>query len=283
MARDNFRDTLGISDTATTPAIFKPLAGLEVRVYLPGTTTLVNIFGTRNTAVTTPLTQPLVTPVTGIIDFWANSGEYDINIKDPTVPARIAEQTFGWNATPMSDGGIPGLKIANDGGLGAAAFAAAVQQALYSPGDLRFTLATVSAANQPAGWLYCDGRAVSRTTYAALFAAIGTKAGVGDNSTTFNLPDGQGRAAVGAGSGSGLTPRNAGDKFGEENHILSVAEIPQTTPHRWSNNVTAAGPDAQVYLTGGNDVANEVGPGAGGGGSHNNIQPSFFAYWLIKI
>jgi len=41
----------------------------------------------------------------------------------------------------------------------------------------------------PTGWLECDGAAVSRTTYADLFAAIGEQWGEGDNSTTFNLPD----------------------------------------------------------------------------------------------
>ena len=41
----------------------------------------------------------------------------------------------------------------------------------------------------PAGWLQCNGAAVSRTTYAALFAKIGTKYGSGDGSTTFNLPN----------------------------------------------------------------------------------------------
>jgi len=41
----------------------------------------------------------------------------------------------------------------------------------------------------PSGWLKCDGAAVSRTTYATLFIAIGTNWGVGDGSTTFNLPD----------------------------------------------------------------------------------------------
>lgn len=52
-------------------------------------------------------------------------------------------------------------------------------------------------AQLPAGWLVCDGSAISRTTYASLFAAIGTQHGVGDGSTTFNLPDGRGRVAVG--------------------------------------------------------------------------------------
>lgn len=49
----------------------------------------------------------------------------------------------------------------------------------------------------PAGYLTCDGAAVSRTTYTALFTAIGTTWGVGDGSTTFNLPDFQTRPTIG--------------------------------------------------------------------------------------
>ena len=41
----------------------------------------------------------------------------------------------------------------------------------------------------PSGWLICDGSAISRTTYADLFAVIGTSYGAGDGSTTFNLPN----------------------------------------------------------------------------------------------
>ena len=50
----------------------------------------------------------------------------------------------------------------------------------------------------PAGWLLCDGSAVSRTDYAKLFSAIGTTWGTGDGSTTFNLPNSIGRFAEGA-------------------------------------------------------------------------------------
>ena len=50
----------------------------------------------------------------------------------------------------------------------------------------------------PAGWLLCDGSAVSRTDYAKLFSAIGTTWGAGDGSTTFNLPNSIGRFAEGA-------------------------------------------------------------------------------------
>jgi len=52
----------------------------------------------------------------------------------------------------------------------------------------------------PAGWLICDGRLVSRVTYAALFAAIGTAWGAGDGSTTFALPPTPGRSSVGPGA-----------------------------------------------------------------------------------
>jgi microcystin-dependent protein len=54
--------------------------------------------------------------------------------------------------------------------------------------------------NAPEGWLICDGRLVSRTTYAALFAVIGTFWGAGDGSTTFALPNTPGRASVGPGT-----------------------------------------------------------------------------------
>lgn len=51
----------------------------------------------------------------------------------------------------------------------------------------------VAFAAAPSGFLQCDGAAINRTTYAALFAVIGTRHGYGDNSTTFNLPDYRGR------------------------------------------------------------------------------------------
>lgn len=59
---------------------------------------------------------------------------------------------------------------------------------------------TASLTTSLTGFLLCNGAAVSRTTYAALFAAIGTKFGAGDGSTTFNLPDLRGRFLQGAAS-----------------------------------------------------------------------------------
>jgi microcystin-dependent protein len=59
-------------------------------------------------------------------------------------------------------------------------------------------------ATAPTGWLSCDGTAVDRTTYADLFTAIGTTFGVGDGSTTFNVPDLRSRFPVGAGTYAAL-------------------------------------------------------------------------------
>lgn len=58
----------------------------------------------------------------------------------------------------------------------------------------------------PSGYLLCDGSLASRTTFSALFGAIGTKHGVGDGSTTFNLPDYRGRFLRGKDSGTARDP-----------------------------------------------------------------------------
>ena len=82
----------------------------------------------------------------------------------------------------------------------------------------------------PTGWLLCDGSAVNRVTYAALFAVTSTAYGAGDGSTTFNVPDLRGRVIVGSGTGAqqgvsssgiitggtALTARSVGQFFGDE-------------------------------------------------------------------
>jgi microcystin-dependent protein len=84
-----------------------------------------------------------------------------------------------------------------------------------------------SARSAPSsGFIFCDGAQVSRSVYAALYAAIGTVFGPGDGSSTFNVPDLRGRSPIGAGSGPGLSNRGLGSVGGEENHTLSTAEMP---------------------------------------------------------
>lgn len=76
------------------------------------------------------------------------------------------------------------------------------------------------ASAAPTGYLLCDGSAVNRTTYAALFAIVATTYGVGDGSTTFNLPDLRQRFPLGkATAGTGSTLGGVG---GAIDHIHTV-------------------------------------------------------------
>lgn len=80
----------------------------------------------------------------------------------------------------------------------------------------------------PSGWLLCNGQAVSRSTYANLFALIGTAAGAGDGSTTFNLPDYRGKFIFGkAASGTGSTLLGS---FGTIDHVHTGPSHVHTGP-----------------------------------------------------
>lgn len=91
-----------------------------------------------------------------------------------------------------------------------------------------------SLAAAPQGYLLCQGQAISRTVYSALFTAIGTQYGVGDGSTTFNIPDLQGVIPVGkAASGTFATLNNKG---GAETVTISVQQMPVHTHVQDSHN-----------------------------------------------
>ena len=93
-------------------------------------------------------------------------------------------------------------------------------------GDLPVGTVNMFAGSQPpTGWLVCDGSAISRSQYSTLFALIGTTYGIGNGSTTFNLPDARGRFPLAAGQGSNLTSRNLADKGGEEQHTMTINEL----------------------------------------------------------
>lgn len=153
----------------------------------------------------------------------------------------------------------------------------------------------------PTGWLMCQGQAISRTTYANLFTAIGTAFGAGDGSTTFNLPDLRGRAPIGSGAGSGLTNRALGSTGGEETHLLSASEMPQhnhASPAFTGDNATTVSSSplgiGEVQLTTGSGaiyiransatitLAATTG-NAGGASVHNNMQPWQAVNFIIKF
>lgn len=80
----------------------------------------------------------------------------------------------------------------------------------------------------PRGWALCDGSLLSIYQNTALFALLGTTYG-GDGQSTFALPDLRGRALVGAGTGTGLTPRDLGDRSGGEKAVFSITNLPELT------------------------------------------------------
>lgn len=85
-----------------------------------------------------------------------------------------------------------------------------------------------AGSSAPTGYLMCDGATVSRTTYADLFAAIGTTFGAGDGSTTFALPNLKGRVVVGVDAGQ-TEFDTLGETGGAKTHTLTSTEIPAHT------------------------------------------------------
>ena len=81
------------------------------------------------------------------------------------------------------------------------------------------------AATAPTGWLLCDGAAVSRTTYADLFTVISTTYGVGNGTTTFNVPNLKGRVPVGRDSAQTEFDALA-ETGGAKTHTLTTAQMP---------------------------------------------------------
>ncbi len=170
----------------------------------------------------------------------------------------------------------------------------------------------------PTGFLLCDGSAVSRTGYAALYAAIGTAYGVGDGSTTFTLPDMRGRAPIGAGvytdPVSGAITRAMGQAMGAEKHQLTSGEMPShthvqnahthgvTDPSHTHSLVTdggGSGASAAYSITNSSGFpvaavtsaaltgisinnATASNQATGGGAVHNNMQPSLVTNFIIK-
>jgi microcystin-dependent protein len=140
---------------------------------------------------------------------------------------KVAETT--WNGSAITRVALKagGSAEIADGAIGMAELEAVIQQALWSPGDVKTVGYPVTAGAEPAGWLLCDGRTVSRTSYAALFARIGTTHNTGGEAgTDFRLPDARSRTMIGAGQGTGLTARALGAKGGAETHTLAATEMP---------------------------------------------------------
>lgn len=170
-------------------------------------------------------------------------------------------------------------------------------------------------ASPNSNWLLCYGQAVSRTTYATLFARLGTAWGAGDGSTTFNLPDYRGRLGIGKDNmggtaanrittaGSGVDGLTLGASGGAQNVSLTIAQMPS---HDHGGVTSTIGdhahgyvrPNPTIFFGGGGGQNVPVGansttdPGGshnhtitaqGSGTAHNNVQPGVVVNKLIRV
>lgn len=149
----------------------------------------------------------------------------------------------------------------------------------------------------PANWLVCDGSAISRTTYAELFAIIGTSYGAGDGSTTFNLPNLKGKVAVGQDT-SQTEFDTIGETGGSKTKSLGVANLPAhyhtygysvktfygygATGVQQVPNVFASGNQTENYV---NENGGKSGDGntSASGTSFNIMNPYQVVCYIIKV
>lgn len=122
----------------------------------------------------------------------------------------------------------------------------------------------------PENYLFCDGSAVSRTTYATLFGVIGTTFGAGDGSTTFNLPDLSGRVPLGVSQAHAL-----GSTGGSETVTLTEQELPahvhEVPQHGHEDTIGATTPAFSHSIT--QPVFKYTASGASNALSGSNIRP----------
>lgn len=240
---------------------------------------------------------PSVSVINNIPTFANTSGnllkDSGIAIASLASLASLASPAFTGNPTaPTQSVSDNSTKLATTA-MVQAALAASPSNAVPSGTIIAFAGSVV-----PSGWLYCYGQLVSTSTYAALYAVLGTTYGSG--SGTFGIPDLRGRAVFGA-DAMGGTPANrlgsgntggivgsavVGATGGEQSHTLTAAEQASM-----SVTGTAAGNDQSTGDTfrgantggqGNSTPVNVSGTASGGGGAHNVLNPALVLNYLIK-
>ncbi len=203
--------------------------------------------------------------------------------------------TLGSSKLKVKDAGITATQLATDSVITAKIQDGAVTAAKLDAGAVSVLMPTASimpyaGSSAPTGYLLCDGAAISRSTYSTLFGLLATTYGSGDGSSTFNIPDLRGRVIagqddMGGSSANRLTNQTGGvngdvlgDTGGAETHTLSISEMPAHT-----HTVPASGSRLRGDST--SEVASNIqgiSGSTGGGGAHNNVQPTIILNYIIK-
>jgi len=147
------------------------------------------------------------------------------------------------------------------------------------------TIVPWSTASVPTGYLECNGQAVSRSTYSALFAIVSTTYGAGDGASTFNVPDLQDNVAVSksnnkalASTGGANTVAATGNVGGSTgSHTLATTEIASHShPLGARNSMMVTQPPGLSASGAAGPTANISGGSAGGGGGHSHNMSATF-------
>jgi microcystin-dependent protein len=208
---------------------------------------------------------------------------------DITGFAPIASPTFTGDPkapTPVSTD--------NDTSIATTAFVTAAVSAATSGGIPPGAIMDFAGSAAPTGWYVCDGSLKNRTTDAALFTAIGTIYGAGDGSTTFAIPDCRGRVRAGVDGGANRLQTTVGTALGAtggvQNYALVTAEMPAHAHAFQGDNFRGVGEGSYGSVQSGtgsiiyyaNSTASFTGGTVGGGGAHQNTQPTIMMNTIIK-
>lgn len=147
-------------------------------------------------------------------------------------------------------------------------------------------------SSAPTGWHLCDGSAISRSTFASLFAAIGTTFGTGDGSTTFNLPDLRQRFPMGkAASGTGATLGGTGGAIDHTHNLDTATSHARMTMNTTSPQIRGQRKTGMTSWAETNEVVATSGAGGSttstagialGGSSDTNNAPFQVVNFIIK-
>lgn len=227
---------------------------------------------------------------------------------DGNTSGRHDKLGLDWKANPTGTSSVSTFWASTIGRLFYRVGTGTVREVGVPIGTIAYTIRTTVPDDS---WMFPAAQAISRTTYADLFALIGTTYGTGDGATTFNLPDLRGRLLVThdlndglaanrvTTAGSGVDGATQGGTGGSQNITLDTTQIPSHThienphshPFTYQNSGTAGGGNSStnsiaatgLALTAATDNTTATLQNTGGGLSHINMPPVMVQKAMLKV